>query len=80
MVRAVDDQRFTPFTRVLGGSAQFTKTVMHAVIHHTLFFSLNQECRRVIITNTRQNLFPACIPSRTQCQVGPPTRKRGSSA
>ncbi len=62
MVRAVDDQRFTPFTRVTGGRAQFTKTVMHAVIHHTLFFSLNQECRRVIITYARQNLLPGMYP------------------
>jgi hypothetical protein len=42
MVRAVYDQRFTPFTRVTGGGAQFTKAVVHAVIDHTLFFRLNQ--------------------------------------
>lgn len=62
MVRAVDDQRFTPFARVTGGSAEFTKAVMHAVIHHTLFFSLNQKCRRIIFTNTSKHLFTGKDP------------------
>ncbi len=57
MVRAVDDQWFTPFTGVTRGSAQFTKTVVHAVIHHTLFFCLDQQRRRIITTNPCQNLF-----------------------
>ena len=57
MERAVNDQRFTPFTRVTGSSAQFTIAVMHAVIHHTLFFRLNQKRRRIIITYARQHLL-----------------------
>lgn len=80
MERAVNDQRFTPFTRVTGCSAQFTIAVMHAVIHHTLFFRLDQKRRRVIIAYARQHLLTGQNPLRTQCQVGPPTRKRGSSA
>ena len=30
---------------------------MHAVIHHTLFFRLNQECWRVVVVDTSQHLL-----------------------
>ena len=62
MVRAVNDQRFSPFTRVTGCSAQFTIAVMHAVIHHTLFFRLDQKRRRVIIAYARQHLLTGQNP------------------
>ncbi len=57
MVRTVDDQRFTPFTGMARSGAKFTIAVMHAVIHHTLFFRLDQERRRVIIAYACQHLF-----------------------
>ena len=68
MVRTVDDQRFTPFTGMARRGAKFTIAVMHAVIHHTLFFRLDQERRRVIIAYARQHLltgmntFPHPVP------------------
>ena len=70
MVSAVDDQRFSPFTGVTGGGAQFTIAVVHAVIHHTLFFRLDQQRWRVIIAHacqhllTGQNTFPHPVPGR----------------
>ncbi len=42
MVRAFDDQRFTPFAGVTGGGAAFAEALMHAVINHMLLFCLNQ--------------------------------------
>lgn len=57
MVRTVDDQRFTPFTGMARSGAKFTIAVMHAVIHHTLFFRTDQERRRVIIAYARQHLL-----------------------
>ena len=67
MVRAFDDKRLTPFYRMARCGAEFTKTIVHAVIYHTLFFSLNQQRRRRIISGASQNLFATRIsvmPSR----------------
>lgn len=40
MVRAFNDVRFTPPTRVARRGAKFTEAVVRAVIHHTFQFCL----------------------------------------
>ena len=69
MVRAFDDQRLPPFYGMARCGAEFTKTIVHAVIYHTLFFGLNQQRRRRVVSCSSQNLF-ACQNTFTYPVVG----------
>ena len=62
MVRAFYDKRLTSFYRMARCGAEFTKTIVHAVIHYTFFFSLNQQRRRRIIPSASQNLLTSQNP------------------
>ncbi|MNP65156.1 hypothetical protein D3C76_1607230 [compost metagenome] len=57
MVRAVYDQRFTPFARVTGCGSQFTEAVVHAVIHYPLLFCLKDNCGGIVLAGTRHRLL-----------------------
>lgn len=52
MVRTFNYQRSSPFDRMARGGAEFTKTVMNAVIHHAFLFSLQEKRWRGVITRT----------------------------
>lgn len=52
MVSTFNYQRPSSFDRMARSGAEFTKTVVHAVIHHAFLFSLQEKRWRGVITRT----------------------------
>ena len=72
MVSTFNYQRPSSFDRMARGGAEFTKTVMHAVIHHAFLFSLPEKRWRGVITRTGSHLFARQNPF-AYPMVGRPT-------